>query len=151
MLDVSVKYELNKKEFERLNDAISRLPGAAESVINQTLKKTGGNLIVQNITPLIPVSRYGSRVRPKKYAGGIHASEEKWSAKEHENLSITVKTKGGAAKNKGSFGYLVFPNEGRGPHNFYEQEFMETGLERATPAVVDEIERSLLTKIEEEL
>lgn len=58
-----------------------------------------------------------------------HAKDSKPLDQEDINLGFRIFAKGGAAKNKGSFGYLVFPNEGRGPSNPIAQEFFEQGLE----------------------
>lgn len=138
---MTVKYDVDYGAIQRLNEAIGRLPGKAEDTINKVLKKSGGKLIVSNITPLIPVSKRNK----------THASQSKWSKQENSNLSVSVKSAGGAANKKGSFGYLVFPNEGRGNKNKHAQYFMEDGLDQATPEVVQELESELVKKIEEEL
>ena len=146
---MAVRYEIDSLAIQRLSEAIGQLPNKAESVINNTLKTKASARIAERITPLIPLSRerFGGGTRNK-----THAKNVVWSTKEQkENLSITVKTKGGAANKKGSFGYLVFPNEGRGKYNTRSIEFMETGLKLSTPDVITEIQSDLTQTIQEEL
>ncbi|MBS4171942.1 hypothetical protein KHA87_01525 [Bacillus sp. FJAT-49736] len=111
--------------------------------MNESLAKHSEKLLVPKITNLIPVSR---SVRDK-----VHARNSQWQKIEKGNLEITIKSAGGAANKKGSYGYLVFPNEGRGPRNHIEQRFMEKGLEAGIPEVVDGIQVDLIKKIEEEI
>lgn len=146
---MAVSFDLDSLAITRLSEAIKTLPNKAEKVINQTLLKKGSKSIEERITPLIPMSRErdGSGVRIKEHARNI-----KWSAAEQkENLSVTVKTKGGAANKKGSFGYLVFPNEGRGKYNTRSIEFMEAGRNLAIPKVIDDLEQQLILTIQEEI
>lgn len=146
---MAVSFEVDSLAIQRLSEAIERLPNKAESVINNTLKTKVSARITDRITPLIPISRerHGGGTRNKK-----HARNVKWSTKEQkENLSITVKSKGGAANKVGSFGYLVFPNEGRGKYNTRSIEFMETGLKLSTPDGIADIETDLIKTIQEEL
>lgn len=143
---MTVRYEVDYGDLQRLHEVIGRLPNKSEETINKVLKKSGGKLIASNITTLIPVSKPHDA-----HKGKIHAAQVKWSTQENENLSVSVKSAGGAAKNKGSFGYLVFPNEGRGSKNKHAQYFMEDGLEDATPGVIEMLESELVKKIEEEL
>ncbi|KAA0547686.1 hypothetical protein FZW96_12055 [Bacillus sp. BGMRC 2118] len=105
-------------------------------------------ILTAHITPLIKVSkeRRGNSIRDK-----VHARNTKWSRAEFSNLQITIKAKGGAANRKGSFGYLVFPDDGRGSQNPVAQRFMKRGAEAATPILVEQIQSDLVKKIKEEL
>lgn len=146
---MAVRFEVDYASIQKLSDAIMRLPNKAEKVINKTLVEQSSKTIAEGITPLIPISRNrdGSGTRSK-----IHARNILWYDKEQkESLSITVKTKGGAANKRGSFGYLVFPNEGRGKYQPRELEFMERGQDKATPEVINDIENNLIKTIEEEI
>ncbi|HDR4840249.1 TPA: hypothetical protein QCR21_006057, partial [Bacillus cereus] len=58
--------------------------------------------------------------------------------------------RGGAANKKGSFGYLVFPNEGRGSHNPLEQRFAERGIVNARPRILAELHKGVDKVLEEE-
>lgn len=146
---MAVNFEVDSLAITRLSEAIKALPNKAEKVINKTLVDKGSKSIAERITPLIPISRErdGNGIRAKE-----HAKTIKWSATEQkENLSVTVKTKGGAANKKGSFGYLVFPNEGRGKYNTRSIEFMEAGRNLAIPKVIDDLEQQLILTIQEEI
>lgn len=129
---MSVKFDVDYKDIERLERKIERLPGESEKIINEVLHKQGIRQVVQNITNYINISTRDGRPRNKR-----HAKTSEWHTNDLMNLGFTVKAKGGAANKKGSFGYLVFPNEGRGPNNPLEQRFMERGLEVATPKIIN--------------
>ncbi|UFU00368.1 hypothetical protein KO561_05325 [Radiobacillus kanasensis] len=114
-----VKYEVDYKAIEQIEEKFKKIPNNIEGIINSYLHNEGAAKTVKHITHLMPIS-----IRDKR-----HARNSKWWKIEDFNLGFTVKARGGAASNPGSFGYLVFPNEGRGPHNPLEQRFMEGGLE----------------------
>lgn len=136
---MSARYEIDYSDIIKLQEKFNKVPNDVEKTINDFLHKTGVEVMVQEITKYIPVSS-----KKKK-----HAKTSKWSKNEKHNLAFTIKTKGGAANNKGSFGYLVFPNEGRGPNNPVEQRFMEKGLEKATPKIIEELNNKIDQKIKE--
>ncbi|WP_188453797.1 hypothetical protein [Virgibacillus oceani] len=117
---MSVEYEVDYQAIEQLEEKFKKVPGNIENIINSYLHTDGAAKTVKHITHLMPVS---VRDTPR------HAKYSKWARVEKFNLGFTIKPKGGAASNLSSFGYLVFPNEGRGPHNPLEQRFMEGGLE----------------------
>lgn len=137
----AAKFDLEFKEVEQLERNIEKLPNVAEKVINEVLERQGSRLVVEGITGFI---KTGAR-------GGPHANSTKWDKVKKFNLGFDVVAKGGAASNRGSFGYLVFPNEGRGPRNHQEQRFMERGLEKSTPRVVEALNIDLEKKIQEVL
>lgn len=143
---MSAKYEIDFKGITELESKLTKIPGMSEQIINEVLQSDGIEIITEEITKLIPVSKRKNRIRNKN-----HAKNSKWSKSEKHNLAITVKTRGGAAKNRGSFGYLVFPNEGRGPHNLVEQRFMERGLEKATPRIIEKLNERIDRMLKEEL
>lgn len=144
---MSVKFELNYDDYKTLDENIKKLGDKAEKSLNESLHKHGNKLIEPKITSLIPIStRFGRGIRDK-----IHARNSKWSKETKENLSLTITTKGGAASKKGSFGYLVFPNDGLGKHNRDAQNFMEDGMNQALPSVVEILQEDLIRTIEEEI
>ena len=144
---MSVKFEMNYSDFDVLDKNIKQLGNKAEKALNTSLHKHGKALIEPKITSLIPVStRPGEGIRDK-----VHARRAKWSKEKKENLGLTITTKGGAANKRGSFGYLVFPNEGRGKHNPNAQNFMEEGRDQALPKLIEVIQEDLIQAIEEEL
>jgi hypothetical protein len=142
---LSVKFELDYKAIEHLEMKMAKLPGKMESATNDVLHTDGIQIATEEITKLIPVSTRKGKIRNKK-----HAKHSNWSKSEKINLGFVIKARGGAANKKGSFGYLVFPNEGRGAHNPVEQRFMERGLEVATPKILAKLHEKIDQILEEE-
>lgn len=136
-----MKVEIDSRDVERLEKNLSKLGDEAESTVNNVLHDFGVNTVKKDVTVLLPVS-----VRNKK-----HAKFSDPFTHEPENLGFIFKTKGGAAKNKTSWGYLVFPDEGRGPRNPVEQDFTGRGVNTARPKIIDELAESIVRKIEEVL
>lgn len=143
---MSVRYEFDFEEVVKLEEKMARLPNKMEDVINNTLHGDGIERATKDITHLIPVSKPRKSRLLKR-----HARMSNWSKSEKDNLAFTVKSYGGAAKNRGSFGYLVFPNEGRGRSNPIEQRFMERGLESASPKILDRLNVNVDQTLQEEL
>jgi len=139
---MAVKYEFDYEEVEKLISKITELGGSSEQVLNEVLAKEAKEAFVPSITGLIPVSG-------KKE--GVHAAASKWSKIEKGNLEFSIKARGGAANKPGSFGYLVFPNEGRGKHNPREQRFFEKGRDLQLPHLVEVTQLALINKLEEVL
>ncbi|WP_107951365.1 hypothetical protein [Lysinibacillus parviboronicapiens] len=125
-----------------LEEKIRMLPNRAEKAINRVLHTRGIEIATREMTNLLPVSR----VSNKK-----HAKESKWSTSEMANLEFVVKSKGGAANKKGSFGYLVFPDEGRGPSNPWAQHFSDRSLQKSAPKILAELDEALQELLEEGL
>lgn len=125
-----------------LEEKIRMLPGIAEKAMNQVMHTQGVEIATREMTNLLPVSK----ARNKK-----HAKDSKWSTSDLANLKFAVKSKGGAANKKGSFGYLVFPDEGRGPSNPWAQHFSDRALQRATPKVLAELDEALQELTEGEI
>lgn len=136
-----MKYEIDFKDVQILEEKIKQLPNVAETEINKVLHTDGIELVEKHVTRLIPVSKRKKNtpwyLQNRKTK---HARDTDWSKNEKENLGFTVKTKGGAANNKGSFGYLVFPDQGRGQP---EQNFTERGAENALPHIINKLHGSL--------
>jgi hypothetical protein len=141
---LSIRFELDSREIERLEQKMKRLPDKMEDVVNETLHNDGVSIATEEITKMIPNSQWKNRSLSK-----AHARTSKWSKNENHNLGFTIKSKGGAANKKGSFGYLVFPNEGRGSHNPIEQRFMERGMEKATPKILEKLNENIDKTLEE--
>ncbi|WP_078430482.1 hypothetical protein [Alkalihalobacterium alkalinitrilicum] len=138
---MSARYEFDFSELEKLEEKILRVPGNTEQIINGVLHKAGIKIAVDEITKRMPVSR-----RNKK-----HAKTSNWSKGDKDNLGFTVKAKGGAAKRPGSFGYLVFPNDGRGPYNHVAQNFFEDGLDDGSPKILDDLNIEIEKQIREDI
>lgn len=139
---MAARFEFDFESFMELRDKIERVGRDIETELNQVLKTEGKKTIEPSITNLIPVSK------KKK---GAHARNSKWASQKIGNLELIIKAKGGAANKPGSFGYLVFPNEGRGPRNHEAKHFMETGRDIAIPKLIELTQQKLIEKIEEVL
>lgn len=124
-----------------LNERLRQFPNRAEKAVNKALHTEGVKVIAQEMTNLIPVSKRQKR----------HAKDSKWYTHQTGNLEFVVKSKGGAANRKGSFGYLVFPDEGRGSKNPVAQNFSGRSLQKSTPKVLQKIHGALDQLIEEGL
>jgi hypothetical protein len=143
---LSTKFNLNYDDIIELERKLGRLPRKMERVMSESLHSDGIEIATEEITKQIPISAPRKRREPK-----IHAKLTKWSKSEEHNLGFTIKSKGGAANKPGSFGYLVFPNEGRGSSNPLEQRFMEKGLENAKPKILHRLSKRIEKALEEEL
>jgi hypothetical protein len=143
---LSAKFDLNYDDFIELERKLGRLPKKMEKVMNESLHSDGIEIATEEITELIPVSKHNNRIRLKN-----HAKTSRWSKSKEHNLGFTIKSKGGAANKLNSFGYLVFPNEGRGSSNPIEQRFMEKGLENAKPRILHRLSKQIEKALEEEL
>jgi hypothetical protein len=143
---LSAKFELYYGQLNELEKKLGRLPKNMEKVVNDVLHSDGVDIATAEITNLIPNSQWKNSRLSKP-----HARTSKWSKSEEHNLGFTIKSKGGAAKNRGSFGYLVFPNEGRGPSNPLEQRFMERGLKNATPKILHRLSEKIEKVLEDEM
>lgn len=124
-----------------LETKIRKLPNVAEKAINEVLHTEGIEIATKEMTNLIPVSK----------ANKAHAKNLKWSKARPGNLQFEIVAKGGAANKKGSFGYLVFPDEGRGPSNPWAQHFSDRSLIKSTPKILEKMHGKLNEMIEEAL
>lgn len=138
-------FNLNYDELQKLEEKMMRLPNKMEPTINNILHTDGIRIATEEITKLIPVSKSKWSVRNK-----THAKNSNWSKSEKLNLGFKIMARGGAANKKGSFGYLVFPNEGRGSHNLIDQRFAERGIQNATQKILDKLHKGVDKVLREE-
>ncbi|WJE54325.1 hypothetical protein QRE66_08845 [Bacillus cereus] len=139
-------FNLEFEQLQRLEEKMMQLPNKMEPTINNILHTDGIRIATEEITKLIPVSRSKWSVRNK-----THAKNSNWSKSEKLNLAFRVLSRGGSANKKGSFGYLVFPNEGRGSHNPLDQRFAERGIENATPKILEKLHEGVDKVLREEI
>lgn len=99
-------------------------------IINEYLWNEGAQHIKERILPFIPVSD-----RNKE-----HAAYSQPFTQTNGNLSVTVRT-------TGRWGYLVFPDEGRGEHNREAHEFMLKGGQDAASIIVEDLRDRILQEI----
>lgn len=126
---------------EKLFEAMQRIPEKSEAIVNNVLRSKGTKEVMQGIVGFMPISN-----RNKKHAKFSNPLKEQLF-----NLGFDIVARGGAANKKNSFGYLVFPNEGRGSHNPVAQEFFQKGLSDRESIVLDYIVDELVRAQQEML
>lgn len=136
----SVNFHLDYEEIKRLEALLQEIPNKAEKAINEVLWDQGIETLTDDVTRFIPKSR-GSKKR--------HARDSDWSKSSTFNLGFLMVSKGGAASNKNSFGYLIFPDEGRGIKNNTAHDFTGKGTNMAQPKIMDILTTNITKTIEE--
>ncbi|EAA0129580.1 hypothetical protein ABJF43_002520 [Listeria monocytogenes] len=139
-----VRFELDASDLEQLLKKIADSPGDVEKAINQSLEKEGAPLAIEGIIRRMPVSQRGA----KKVREKSHAKFSNPLIKRMENLGFEIVAKGGASSKKGSFGYLAFPDEGRGSSNLIAQHFFNEGMTDRTPRILEALNEALDRAIE---
>lgn len=134
---MGTRYDINFNNSKKLEEALKKSVVNLEPKINEYLHVKGSKQVMQAIIGFMPVSN-----RNKK-----HAKNSNPLKIQALNLGFEVYAKGGAANKNGSFGYLVFPNEGRGSSNPIAQEFFEKGLKSKE----DLLFKDIMKIIEEQL
>ncbi|WP_130806518.1 hypothetical protein [Senegalia massiliensis] len=133
------RFEIDKKDLEMLEEKISKLGDNAESETNSIIHDFGFRTLEDKVTDKLPVSSRNKR----------HAKYSEPFKADKYNLGFDFKTKGGSANKKNSYGYLVFPNEGRGPRNKIAREFTNKGTSVAKPIIMKELLERITNKIQE--
>ena len=124
------RWEVTLKGHDQLLVKMQDYSNQSEQVINDTLKKTGGEIATDKITNFIPVSAEQLR------SGHRHAKSSK-------PLTVTYFNLGFRVRPKGSFDYLKYPDLGIGTSKKNKpQEFMRRGLEIALDPITDELIRA---------
>lgn len=138
-------FELDYQQLRELENRIRQIPNQSEEIINETLHTSGIEIVRREVTRLIPVSRRSKNTQWYRSHGSTkHARDADWSISQKENLGFVIKSKGGAANKRGSFGYLVFPDEGRGQP---EQSFTERATGIAVPQILEKLHGNLIENI----
>lgn len=140
---------LDYSEIAKLEERIKALPKKAEYEINNYLWNNAGNILQKQVYANMPRSnKYKSKV---KKAPKVHAKDSDSLDKETFNLGIRIQTH--LKPRSKDFGYLIFPDEGRGKHQRRKgaQEFFGRALDKKTDEIADGLLNHLDKKIEEEL
>lgn len=132
-----MRYDINSKGQDDLIKAMQKIPDKTEGLINKTLHTSGGKEVSMAIIGFMPRSDKNKK----------HAKDSNSLKQDDINLGFRIYARGGAASNKGSYGYLVFPNDGRGYKNPVAQGFFEKGLdskmEKLTQIVLEALEEGI--------
>lgn len=131
-----MRFQLDTKEFERLQNAMKNFPGDTEKAINEVFHEEASPLIQDAIRRLMPVSG-------KTWKGKAPAAKTGNSLTDVKgNLYITVKT---SKKHQ----YLYFPDDGTNTHRHIgNQEFFRRGGESQQTEIVDRCIKRLTTNFE---
>lgn len=127
------RYELDFSKSVEIEKKMALIPDKSEKLVNEVLKTKGTKRMIDSIVDVMPKSNKNKK----------HAKDSNPLKYRMRNLGFEIVAKGGAASRPGSFGYLVFPDEGRGPHNPIEQAFFRRGGELAEEAVQDDVIEAL--------
>lgn len=129
-----MKMELDASEMEQFRERISQLGDDAERTVNEVLHGDGAELVKKDLTVYLPVSK-----KSKAHA----KTSNPWTTKPlNLGLDITTKSK---------FGYLIFPDEGRGKRNPVEQDFTGKGLKSSQTKLVENLQNKITEKLKEAL
>ena len=123
------QYQLDFKDSSMLQEKMKLIPEESERLVNNVLHTKGAKQMMMAIISFMPISGRNKR----------HAKNSNPLKIDQLNLGFRIYPKGGAAKNKNSFGYLVFPDEGRGPSNMFAQRFFEKGVNKEKDRVLEDI------------
>lgn len=136
-------FRLEAKDLEKLSDLIVKLPGLAESIMNDYLHNKGANIAIKEIKKEMPVG-----VNDNKKTKGYPRTHAKNSLSLEFikiNLGFAIKT-----TRMPYFGYLYFPAFGEGTSKFNAPNlFFERGIENSREQIVDDLAKLLKKKIEE--
>lgn len=140
---------LDYTEIVKLEERIKALPKKAEYEINNYLWNNAGNILQKQVYANMP--RSNKNKSKVKKAPKVHAKNSDSLDKETFNLGIRIQTH--LKPRSKDFGYLIFPDEGRGKHQRRKgaQEFFGRALDKRTDEIADGLLNHLDKKIEEEL
>ena len=132
-------FTLDVGSFDEVVQAALNFGDGALSVINDTLHEVGGELIRQEIQPLIPAS--GRTWKGKITAASAtnpFASDDVGTM-----LQVTVKT-------STKYNYLYFPDDGSNTKRHAgNQQFFKAGADNATQDIIDRCVEAVIQKFEE--
>ena len=142
--EISINYE----DIIKLEEKFKKLPNTAEYEINDYLWSEAGEILQKEVYSKMPRSKYKhySKKQPKTHAKNSESLEIV-----RYNLGVKVQTK--TKPRSKDFGYLIFPDEGRGIRQRRKgsQEFFSKSLESKSKDVIEGLSKHLDKKIKEEL
>lgn len=120
-------WDVEFKAVEHLANAIADFGVGAGQIIQGVYNEFAAEEIKRNINAVLPVS---GRTFKGHRTGAKAAGTGRVFQHTVSGLDLIVQS-------KGQFGYLIFPDEGRGAHNPRAQQFMQRGLDASVDAIVD--------------
>lgn len=115
---------------DELQQAMKDYEGDASLIVQQVYKEFASEEIKQDIVGASVFPASGRHF--KGHARGAKETGPKLFSQEISGMSLTVIA-------RGKWGYLIFPDEGRGKHNPRAHHFMQAGLEKAAPEITERI------------
>lgn len=132
---MSVRFEIDYEDVEKLEEKFKRIPDNIENIINSHLHKEGVEIAKTQIVSLIPMSN-------KKE--GKHARTSKPLREKKANLGFVISP-------KPRFNYLVFPDQALGTSKGNNPlEFMQRGLNKSINDIMDGLNERVDQYLEEE-
>lgn len=138
---------VTNKDLEMLEQKFKMLPQKAEYETNNYFWNTAGDILKNRVMRNLPRG-----IRNKSNYKGVpktHAKDDESLDKITFNLGIKVQTK--LQPKLKDFGYLIFPDEGRGKHQSRSQLFFNRSLETEKEKITTGLLEHLNKKIEEEI
>lgn len=136
------------KDMVKLEEKLKLLPQKAEYEVNNYLWSKAGNIFEKEVYRRMPRSHYKhySKNAPKSHAKDTESLEII-----RYNLGVKVQTK--LKPRSKDFGYLIFPDEGRGirQRKKGQQNFFGKSLESKENQVIDGLTNHLNKKIKENI
>lgn len=130
------RFELDSKEFDRLQRALQNYQGDTEKEINDVLHNEASPLIQEAIQRLIPTSGKTWKGKRPPAKTGNSLTDQKG------NLSITVKS-------TTKYNYLYFPDDGTNTRRHAgNQQFFKRGGESKQTEIVDRCVNRLVDNFE---
>ncbi|MGQ4666527.1 hypothetical protein ACUIJN_11915 [Metabacillus halosaccharovorans] len=130
---MSVRFELDYKDLEKLQEKFKKVPDEVEKTINSFLHKQGVEIMINDVLADMPISERNKR----------HARQSKPLTSVNFNLGFELKP-------KPRFRYLVFPDKALGTSiNNTAEEFMEKGLNKSTQKIINGLNEQIDQKIKE--
>ncbi|MFC0525777.1 hypothetical protein ACFFGV_19550 [Pontibacillus salicampi] len=131
---MSVRFEVDYSEVQRLQEKFAQLPGNVEKVLNDVLHSFGVEAVKENIKERIPVSDKQKR----------HAANYKSLKNEDFNLGFIIKP-------KPKYRYLVFPDQALGTSlGNSPEEFMSKGNDASIDLIMAQINEEVERLLREE-
>ena len=139
---------LDYKDLIKFEEKLKMLPHTAEYEVNNYLWSKAGDILEKEVYTRMPRSKY---IHYSKGAPKTHAKDSESLEIIRYDLGVKVQTK--TKPRSKDFGYLIFPDEGRGIRQKKKgsQEFFGKSLESKGDKISDGLIVHLNKKIEEEL
>lgn len=133
-----VTIEFNKEDITALSDYFNKLGPEFEKRTQKFMDRYRGHM-ADDIKSTFPISRY--------HPDGRHARTHKSLLDKRLFLGFYIRERNARTiGNWREYGYLIFPEEGRGYTNPTAQRFFERGVERHEPIIVERL-KSILDRV----